>query len=627
MVKYINAEKQNVIINSPATNLTYDAQKDQVRSSTGNPVTIPYAGAVYGGEKRAGLMSVAHLDQITALEVANTGIVNVKSFGAVGNGTVDDRQAIIDAIKALGEEGGTVYFPTGHYRLSKGIFVEGLPERQVDEENKSGVDVYCNCLRLQGLSSPGQGGFGDTGGAEISMPEGSNFTAFHFKGTETIQIRDIKFRGAKYFGGKDFREKINDPNDRTSAPPSGKTADDFVNGEGSNYSQPAICLEQTNYGGNDHLLENLVFCGIGQCIKIEGTGRVTIRKITIGHIPPGVKALYDHTTGKITAHDDQSVSQREAVIGAVIRLCGNLNNAGQRRADQIRVEGCVIDGADRPDNDDSRAPLLDGLLITDHVNTVFVTNTSIIRVRNCFIMDYDWTGEFAYFTNCEAERAVVDGFSIQGGSFISMVGIFSCSNYQNGVHLYPPKTVTLEDGSTKSYTGAVTSVSIVNGNIRINGANGILHEATNLNDLSVTNARMGGNNNNSKAGYAGFKSGVGARDENGNVIRPNGQWPDSKFSGIKIADNVNNVHITGGRCGGGGNLKHTDNKIQKAGVELVGASHKNITITGLNVWRNITPILVNTNIPSDQNWITMNPGSWTEISSALRNQNAQYPLS
>ncbi|HEY8998952.1 MAG TPA: glycosyl hydrolase family 28-related protein [Candidatus Saccharimonadales bacterium] len=38
--------------------------------------------------------------------------VNVKSYGAVGNGTTDDTAAIQAAINSLGSNGGTVYFPT-----------------------------------------------------------------------------------------------------------------------------------------------------------------------------------------------------------------------------------------------------------------------------------------------------------------------------------------------------------------------------------------------------------------------------------------------------------------------------------------------------------------------------------
>jgi hypothetical protein len=46
------------------------------------------------------------------------GIVNVKAFGAVGNGVKDDTAAIQSAITAATTAGGTVYIPSGDYLLS-----------------------------------------------------------------------------------------------------------------------------------------------------------------------------------------------------------------------------------------------------------------------------------------------------------------------------------------------------------------------------------------------------------------------------------------------------------------------------------------------------------------------------
>ena len=49
------------------------------------------------------------------------GIVNVKDYGAVGDGVTDDSQAILDAIDALPAQGGTLYFPVGTYIHGDGI--------------------------------------------------------------------------------------------------------------------------------------------------------------------------------------------------------------------------------------------------------------------------------------------------------------------------------------------------------------------------------------------------------------------------------------------------------------------------------------------------------------------------
>ena len=57
------------------------------------------------------------------------GVVNVKDFGAVGDGVHDDTQAIQQAINSMGTDGdllsGTLIFPSGLYRISKTINIDG----------------------------------------------------------------------------------------------------------------------------------------------------------------------------------------------------------------------------------------------------------------------------------------------------------------------------------------------------------------------------------------------------------------------------------------------------------------------------------------------------------------------
>lgn len=48
------------------------------------------------------------------------GWINVKSYGAVGNGTTDDTVAVQAAVNAA-PVGGAVYFPTGTYIVSSPI--------------------------------------------------------------------------------------------------------------------------------------------------------------------------------------------------------------------------------------------------------------------------------------------------------------------------------------------------------------------------------------------------------------------------------------------------------------------------------------------------------------------------
>ena len=458
-------------------------------------------------------------DSGNALEYVNSGVglgaVNVKDYGATGDGSTDDRTSIINAISALGANGGTVFFPPGRYRIDSTITVNG----------NSGGNVVTNCIRLVGLSTPAQGGITDAGGSELYVDGGDNHNIFNFVGVEAVHMVNLRVRGGNFFA---------------------------ASGSGSHSSAHALRFEKTQHGGNDILLENMVFCGVTRCIHFVGTGRATIRKVIIGHCP------------------DAS--------GDIIRLEDDQISGGTPRLDQMRIEGCIIDGSMDPGKGASRNSA-NGIGIYEYSNTIFISDTSVIRCNYCFYCDSGWTGEFLYFVNCEAERAKLDGFYINGGEFISIDNCFSCSNYRDGIRI---------DGNT------TTSVSITNPNVRINGGHGINHQSGGLQDLSIVNPRIGGNNADDPddpdegQGYAG--------EGNANT-----------YSGIRLANGTHNVYIGGGKSGGDGNLSGSGS--QRAGVSIEGTSHDNVRVIGINVQGNNFGTLIDGSWGGSWNWMQMNPGS------------------
>ena len=460
-------------------------------------------------------------DSGNALEYVNSGVglgaVNVKDYGATGDGSTDDRTSIINAISALGANGGTVFFPPGRYRIDSTITVNG----------NSGGNVVTNCIRLVGLSTPAQGGITDAGGSELYVDGGDNHNIFNFVGVEAVHMVNLRVRGGNFFA---------------------------ASGSGSHSSSHALRFEKTQHGGNDILLENMVFCGVTRCIHFVGTGRATIRKVIIGHVP------------------DAS--------GDIIRLEDDQISGGDPRLDQMRIEGCIIDGSMDPGKGASRNSA-NGIGIYEYSNTIFISDTSVIRCNYCFYCDSGWTGEFLYFVNCEAERAKLDGFYINGGEFISIDNCFSCSNYRDGIRI---------DGNT------TTSVSITNPNVRINGGHGINHQSGGLQDLSIVNPRIGGNNADDPddpdegQGYAG--------EGNANT-----------YSGIRLANGTHNVYIGGGKSGGDGNLGGSSPFPQRAGVSIEGTTHDNVRVIGVNVQGNNFGTLIDGSWGGSWNWMQMNPGS------------------
>ncbi len=67
--------------------------------------------------------------------------INVKDFGAVGDGLTDDRLAIQNAINAVPSAGGTVFFPAGTYRIAPATSINSIWNLWVDLTVKSNVNL------------------------------------------------------------------------------------------------------------------------------------------------------------------------------------------------------------------------------------------------------------------------------------------------------------------------------------------------------------------------------------------------------------------------------------------------------------------------------------------------------
>ena len=81
--------------------------------------------AVYAVAANPGLGITSHPSafQTSTTFVVNNSTFNVRDFGAVGNGIVDDTAAIQKALTtcAMSDFGGSVYFPTGNYVVSSAL--------------------------------------------------------------------------------------------------------------------------------------------------------------------------------------------------------------------------------------------------------------------------------------------------------------------------------------------------------------------------------------------------------------------------------------------------------------------------------------------------------------------------
>lgn len=111
--------------------------------------------------------------------------INVKDFGATGNGVTDDTNALQSAINAAQNAGGTeIYFPAGNYKIStalsvsKHVAIRGAGPQSIG--NTGGI--WASGGGVSALT-------GATGGTAIYCS--SNISAFSISATDAVQICDL----------------------------------------------------------------------------------------------------------------------------------------------------------------------------------------------------------------------------------------------------------------------------------------------------------------------------------------------------------------------------------------------------------------------------------------------------
>ena len=123
-----NITLDNADPTNPRIDLVYINADGEVAKVTGTAAASPSAPAVPTGGISVCNVTIAagattgtiNRVQTIAPNLANYGIVNVKDFGAVGDGVHDDTAAIQRAIDSHYE--ATVYFPNGQYLISRTIY-------------------------------------------------------------------------------------------------------------------------------------------------------------------------------------------------------------------------------------------------------------------------------------------------------------------------------------------------------------------------------------------------------------------------------------------------------------------------------------------------------------------------
>jgi hypothetical protein len=91
-------------------------------------------------------LSVLAYSQVTRIRVDDimvkeTPWLDVRAYGATGDGTTDDSSAIQDAIDAALDGGGTVYFPPGYYQVKTGLVIDTSGLTGPPYANKNRINI------------------------------------------------------------------------------------------------------------------------------------------------------------------------------------------------------------------------------------------------------------------------------------------------------------------------------------------------------------------------------------------------------------------------------------------------------------------------------------------------------
>ena len=110
----------------------------------------------------------------------DNGYINVKAYGAVGDGVTDDTQAFASAISQLGVKGNTVFIPNGVYKLTKTLVIK-----------KSNVSIIGESM--YGTILTRQTDYGNTFTVDNGLTTCVNFSGF------AIHSANQKFTGAHFY--------------------------------------------------------------------------------------------------------------------------------------------------------------------------------------------------------------------------------------------------------------------------------------------------------------------------------------------------------------------------------------------------------------------------------------------
>lgn len=136
--------QMNSLLSSTSTSLSAEPHSDTLSLDNNSSLSTDNNGGVSINQNKTDITNDTMMGNISGMEVntiLSTNLnehvaLNVKDYGAIGDGVNDDRQAIQDAIDAAaqGLGGGNVYFPEGTYLVKEIVFLKSHTHLELNEK-------------------------------------------------------------------------------------------------------------------------------------------------------------------------------------------------------------------------------------------------------------------------------------------------------------------------------------------------------------------------------------------------------------------------------------------------------------------------------------------------------------
>ena len=136
--------QMNSLLSSTSTSLSAEPHSDTLSLDNNSSLSTDNNGGVSINQNKPDITNDTMIGNISGMEVntiLSTNLnehvaLNVKDYGAIGDGVNDDRQAIQDTIDAAakGLGGGNVYFPEGTYLVKEIVFLKSHTHLELNEK-------------------------------------------------------------------------------------------------------------------------------------------------------------------------------------------------------------------------------------------------------------------------------------------------------------------------------------------------------------------------------------------------------------------------------------------------------------------------------------------------------------